>query len=107
MFDMMNMMRKAKDVQEKMQNFKNEMANLQATGAAGGGLVSITMNGNYVISAIRVDPSLIKPEDVGILEDLLMAAYNETRAKVENLIEEKARSIKSDLPIPRNLKLPF
>ncbi|WP_455480940.1 YbaB/EbfC family nucleoid-associated protein [Bartonella sp. B12(2025)] len=107
MREMMSMMKKAKEMQEKMQKIQEEMANLQAIGTAGGDLVSITLNGKNTITAIQIDPSLLKPEEAEILEDLIMAAYNEARAKIEIAIEEKTKSITAGLPLPSSFKLPL
>ncbi|ENN94212.1 YbaB/EbfC family nucleoid-associated protein [Bartonella bovis] len=107
MRDMMSMMKKAKEMQEKMQQMQDDLANLQITGTAGGGLVSITLNGKNTISAIKIDPSLINPEEIEILEDLIMAAHNEAKAKIETAITEKTQSITAGLPIPPGFKLPF
>ncbi|ETS07594.1 YbaB/EbfC family nucleoid-associated protein [Bartonella henselae] len=107
MRDMMNMMKKAKEMQEKMQKIQEEMANLQVTGTAGGGLVSITLNGKNAITAIKIDPSLLKPEEIEILEDLIMAAYNEAKTKIEIAMQEKTKSMTAGLPLPPGFKLPF
>ncbi|MBX4335482.1 YbaB/EbfC family nucleoid-associated protein [Bartonella raoultii] len=107
MRDMMSMMKKAKEMQEKMQKIQEEMANLQVIGTAGGGLVSVTLNGKNIITAIEIDPSLLKPEETEILEDLIMAAYNEARTKIEIAMEEKTKSMTAGLPLPPNFKLPF
>ncbi len=107
MRDMMSMMKKAKEVQEKMQKIQEEIAKLQVIGTAGGDLVSITLNGRNIITAMQIDPSLLKPEEVEILEDLIIAAYNEARAKIEVAIEEKTKSITAGLPLPSNFKLPL
>lgn len=107
MRDMMSMMKKAKEVQEKMQNIQEEMANLQMIGTAGGGLVNITLNGKNTIIAIEIDPSLLNPEEAEILEDLIIAAYNEARAKIEMAMEERTKSLTAGLPFPPSFKLPF
>lgn len=107
MRDMMGIMKKAKEMQEKMQQLQNEMENLEITGTAGGGLVSVTLNGKNTITAIKIDPSLIKPEEAEILEDLIMAAHNEAKAKIETAMAEKTQSMTAGLPIPPGFKLPF
>ncbi|EJF75427.1 YbaB/EbfC family nucleoid-associated protein [Bartonella alsatica] len=107
MRDMMSMMKKAKEMQEKMQKVQEELAKLQVIGTAGGGLVNITLNGKNIITAIQIDPSLLTPEEVEILEDLIMAAYNEARVKIEIAIEEKTKSITAGIPLPSGFKLPF
>ncbi|WP_455466328.1 YbaB/EbfC family nucleoid-associated protein [Bartonella sp. B39] len=107
MREMMNVMKKAKEVQEKMQKIQEEIANIQAVGYAGGNLVSISLSGRNVITAVQIDPSLLEPEEAEILEDLIMAAYNEARAKIEIAIEEKTKSVTAGLPLPSSFKLPF
>ncbi|AGF75363.1 YbaB/EbfC family nucleoid-associated protein [Bartonella vinsonii] len=107
MRNMMNMMKKAKEMQEKMQQIQEEMANMQAIGSAGGGLVSITLNGKNAIIAIQIDPSLLNPEEAEILEDLIVAAHHEAKIKIEMAIEEKTKSIAAGLPLPSGLKLPL
>ncbi|EJF78095.1 YbaB/EbfC family nucleoid-associated protein [Bartonella birtlesii] len=107
MRDMMSMMKKAKEMQEKMQKIQEEVASLQVTGTSGGGLVNITLNGKNIITKIEIDPSLLKPEEAEILEDLIMAAYNEAKTKIETAIEEKTKNITAGLPLPSGFKLPF
>ncbi|EJF80800.1 UPF0133 protein [Bartonella sp. DB5-6] len=107
MRDMMSMMKKAKEMQEKMQKIQEEVANLQVTGTSGGGLVNITLNGKNIITEIKIDSSLLSPEEVEILEDLIMAAYNEAKTKIEIAIEEKTKNITAGLPLPSGFKLPF
>ncbi|WP_273720068.1 MULTISPECIES: YbaB/EbfC family nucleoid-associated protein [unclassified Bartonella] len=107
MRDMMSMMKKAKEMQEKMQTIQEELKKIEVMGSAGGGLVNITLNGQNVITAVHIDPSLLTPEEVEVLEDLIMAAYNEAKAKMEAIVAEKTKSITAGLPLPSGFKLPF
>ncbi|WP_019219926.1 YbaB/EbfC family nucleoid-associated protein [Bartonella florencae] len=107
MRDMMNMMKKAKEMQEKIQKVQEEIAKLQVIGTAGAGLVNVTLNGKNIITKLHIDPSLLIPKEVEILEDLIVAAYNDARAKIEIAIEEKTKNITAGLPLPSGLKLPF
>lgn len=107
MRDMMGMMKKVKEAQAKMQAMQEEIANLQITGNAGGGMISVTLSGQGIISAIKIDPALLKPEDVEILEDLIMAAHNEAKVKIETAVAEKTQEMTADLPLPPGFKLPF
>lgn len=107
MRDIMGMMKKAKEMQAKMQEMQEEIANLEITGSSGAGLVSVTLNGQGNIKAIKIDPSLIKPEEGEILEDLIMAAHNEAKAKIETAVAQKTQEMTADLPIPPGFKLPF
>jgi len=103
----MGMMKKAQEMQAKMQEIQEEIANLESTGSSGAGLVSITLNGQGNIKAIKIDPSLIKPEESEILEDLIMAAHNEAKAKIETAVAQKTQEMTAGLPIPPGFKLPF
>ncbi|AFR25951.1 MULTISPECIES: YbaB/EbfC family nucleoid-associated protein [Bartonella] len=107
MRDMMSMMKKAKEIQEKMQQIQEEMTNLQMIGTAGGGLINVTLNGKNTITAIKIDPSLLKPEESEILEDLIMAAHNDAKTKIEIAMEEKTKSMTAGLPLPSGFKFPF
>ncbi|WP_336278818.1 YbaB/EbfC family nucleoid-associated protein [Bartonella sp. CB175] len=100
MHNMMSIMKKTKEMQKKMQQIQEEIAGLQITGTSGGGLVSVTLNGQNIITAINIDPSLINPEEAEILEDLIIAAYNEAKAKIEMAVAEKTKRITAGLSLP-------
>jgi len=106
MKDLMGMMSKARELQEKMQQVQEEIAALRVDGVSGGGLVSVTLGGKGDLVALKIDPSLIKPEDSGILEDLIVAAHNDARAKLETATQQKVQAIAGGLDMP-GLKLPF
>lgn len=107
MKDLLGLMSKAKEMQAKFQSMQEEMATVEATGQAGGGLVTVTMSGKLEMKALKIDPSLFKENEVEILEDLLLAAHNDAKAKVEALMQEKTRELTAGLPIPPGMKLPF
>ena len=107
MKDLLGLMGKAKEMQAKFQAMQEEIASLEATGQAGGGLVSVTITGNFEMKALKIDPSLFKENEVEILEDLLRAAHNDAKTKVEAIMQEKTRELTAGLPIPPGMKLPF
>jgi nucleoid-associated protein EbfC len=107
MKDIMGLMKQAKAMQEKMQGLQQEIADVSATGQSGGGLVSVTLNGRNEMTAVLVDPSLLKPDEKDILEDLILAAHNDARAKLEATVAEKTRALTAGLPLPPGMKLPF
>lgn len=107
MKDILGMMKQAKDLQSKMQALQEEIAALRIAGAAGGGLVKITLSGKGELVAVAIDRSLLKPDEGEILEDLLVAAHGEARAKVEAATAEKMRGLTGGLSLPPGLKLPF
>ena len=107
MKDIMGLMKKAGEMQEKMKEMQEEAANAEVSGTAGGGLVSVTMSGKGEMRGLSIDPSLFKEDDVEILEDLIMAAHNDAKGKSETLMQEKMQDLTAGLPLPPGMKLPF
>jgi DNA-binding YbaB/EbfC family protein len=107
MKDLLGMMSKAKEMQAKFQAMQEEIANIEASGQAGGGLVQVTLTGKFEMRSLKIDPSLFKEDDVEVLEDLILAAHNDAKAKVEAVMQEKSRELTAGLPIPPGMKLPF
>lgn len=107
MKDLLGLMGKAKEMQAKFQTMQDEIALMEATGQAGGGLVSVTLTGKFEMKSLKIDPSLIKEGEGEILEDLVLAAHNDAKAKVEAAMQEKTRDLTAGLPLPPGMKLPF
>ncbi|MCB1424388.1 MAG: YbaB/EbfC family nucleoid-associated protein [Zhengella sp.] len=107
MKDLMGLMSKAKEMQARMQALQEEMASITADGQSGGGLVTVTLSGKGEMRGLKIDPSLFREDDVEILEDLILAAHNEAKAKVEQVMAEKTQELTAGLPIPPGMKLPF
>jgi hypothetical protein len=105
--DLMGMMKQAKELQSRMEAMQQEVAAMEVDGSSGGGLVKVTMNGKGEMRKISIDPSLMKPEDSEIVEDLIVTACNDARAKAEAALAEKMRSMTGGLQLPPGLKLPF
>ncbi|MBX3512130.1 MAG: YbaB/EbfC family nucleoid-associated protein [Xanthobacteraceae bacterium] len=105
MRDMLGMMGKIKELQANMERMQAELETLEVTGAAGGGLVSVTVNGKGVLKKVSIDPSLMKADEKEIVEDLIVAASADARAKSEKLVEEKAKALTGGLPLPPGMKL--
>lgn len=94
------MMQQAKAMQGKMQDMEAKMADMTVEGASGGGLVKITLTCKGKCRAIDIDPSIIKIEEKEVLEDLVMAAINDARAKGEAKIAEETQKMVADLGLP-------
>ncbi|TGQ01573.1 MULTISPECIES: YbaB/EbfC family nucleoid-associated protein [unclassified Mesorhizobium] len=107
MKDLLGLMGKAKEMQAKFQAMQDEIATVEAVGQAGGGLVSIILSGKFDIKSLKIDPSLFKEDEVEIVEDLILAAHNDAKAKVEQIMQEKTKALTAGLPIPPGMKLPF
>ncbi|MEM1289514.1 MAG: YbaB/EbfC family nucleoid-associated protein [Pseudomonadota bacterium] len=104
--DMMKMMKQAKSMQEKMEGMQNALADLTVEGTSGGGMVTVTMSGKHEMKGLKVDPSLLSPDEVEILEDLIVAAHNDAKSKVETMMAEKTSEMMQDMGLPAGMKLP-
>jgi nucleoid-associated protein EbfC len=107
MKDFMGMMKQAAALQEKMQSLQAEIAALEVSGSAGAGLVTVIVDGKGGVKSVKIDPSLMKAEEVEILEDLIVAAASDARGKAEALAAEKMKALTAGLPLPPGLTLPF
>jgi DNA-binding YbaB/EbfC family protein len=105
MADFMGMMKQAAQLQSKMEALQAELDQIEVEGTAGGGLVSVRMTAKGELKGIKLDDSLIKPEEKEIIEDLLVAAHADARRKAEGLLQEKMKSLTGGLPLPPGLKL--
>ncbi len=101
-----NILKQAQKMQEEMQKVQQELAELEVTGEAGGGMVKVTMNGRHEARAVQIDPELMG-DDREMLEDLIAAAINDAVRKVEQQSQERLASVTSGLPLPPGMKLPF
>jgi hypothetical protein len=101
-----NMMKQAQQMQEKMQEMQSRLADHEVSGAAGGGMVTVTMNGKAEVRRVKIDPSLVDPEDVGVLEDLIVAASNDAKQKVEDYMNEQMQEMTGGMELPPGFKFP-
>lgn len=104
--DLGNMMKQAQQMQAKMRKAQEEVANLEVEGAAGGGLVKVTMNGKHELRSVQIDDSLIG-DDKDMLEDLVAAAVNDATHRVDAQSQEKMSAVTAGIPVPPGFKLPF
>ena len=107
MKDLLGLMGKAKEMQAKFQAMQDEIAGLEASGQSGGGLVTLTLSGKFELKSLKIDTTLMRPDEGEILEDLIVAAHNDAKAKVEALMQEKTRELTAGLQLPPGMKLPF
>ena len=101
------MMQKVQEMQEKMQNMQEQMEDLEIEGSSGAGSVAVVLNGKGNMRRITIDPGIVNSQDVEILEDLIVAAVNDAKAKVESKASERMQEMTGGLPLPPGLKLPF
>ena len=101
------MMKQAQEMQAKMAELQEKLAATELTGASGGGMVHVTMNGKGELRGVKIDPSLASPDDIEVLEDLIMAAANDAKAKVEVRVQEEMQKLTGGLQLPPGMQLPF
>ena len=102
-----NMLKEAQKLQSRMAEMQQKLAETEMTGAAGGGLVNVTLNGKGEMRKIKIDPSLADPNEMEILEDLIVAACNDAKAKIEAHLQAEMGKLTGGLPLPPGFKLPF
>lgn len=100
MFNMQQMMQKAQKMQKKMGELQEEAGKIEVQGAAGGGVVKITMTCKGEVKALNIDPSLINPADKEMLEDMVIAACNDARVKADQTMAEATQKAMNDMGIP-------
>ena len=105
MKDMMGMMKQLQGLQQRMTDMQAEMENLTVEGQSGGGMIKVTMTAKGALKSISIDPSLLKSDEGEIVEDLIVAAHADARAKAERLLEEKMKAVTGGLPLPPGMKL--
>jgi DNA-binding YbaB/EbfC family protein len=99
------MMKQAQELKGRMADMQAEMEQTTCEGRAGGGMVVVTLNGKGEMAGVKIDASLLKPEEGEILEDLISAAHADAKAKADEAMKEKMQSITGGLPLPPGLKL--
>ena len=94
-------------MQEKVAEMQDSLVAIEIEGGAGAGLVTIVLNGKGAMQRLKIDPSLVKPEDAEILEDLIIAAHNDAKSKIEMRLQEETQKLMGGLPLPPGMKFPF
>ena len=102
-----SMMKQAQEMQTKLQEMQERMAETEMTGTSGAGMVSAVMNGKSELRRISIDPSLMTDEDKEVLEDLIVAAVNDAKQKVDLYTQEQTQQAMGGLQLPPGMKLPF
>jgi DNA-binding YbaB/EbfC family protein len=103
MADFLGMMKQAAQLQSKMQAMQDELGQLEVEGTSGGGLVSVRMSAKMEVKAVKIDSSLMKPEEREILEDLLVTAHGDARRKAEVAMQDKMKELTGGLGLPPGL----
>jgi DNA-binding YbaB/EbfC family protein len=101
------LMKQAQQMQAKMAEMQEKLAAMEITGQSGGGLVQVTVNGKHEMRRVKIDPSLLESKDGEMLEDLIVAAANDARQRVESEMQREMQSMTGGLNLPPGMKLPF
>jgi len=99
------LLQQAQKMQQEMQKAQQELASMEVTGQAGGGMVSVVMNGQHAVKRISIDPSLV--DDVEMLEDLVTAATNDAVNRIREASEQQMSGLTQGMQLPPGFKLPF
>jgi len=105
MRDLMGIMKQAQAMQQKMEEMQAELDTIEVFGSAAGGMVTVKMTAKGVLKAVSIDPSVLDPDEKEIVEDLIVAAANDARAKADRAMQERMAEITKGLPLPPGLKL--
>jgi len=105
--NIMDLMKQAQAMQARMQELQAELERAEIEGASGGGLVRVVLNGKGELKRVKIDPSLIKPEEAEILEDLLVAAHADAKSRSDAEMQKRMADMAGGMGLPPGFKLPF
>lgn len=101
------LMKQAQEMQSKMAEMQQRLVDVEVTGSAAAGMVTVVLNGKGEMRNVKIDPSLIVPAEAEILEDLIIAAQNDARAKVDARMQEETSKMMGGVELPPGFKMPF
>lgn len=102
-----NMMKQAQEMQVKMTEMQESLDKVEITGASGGGMVEVTLTGKGEMRKLKIDPALVDKNEIEVLEDLIAAAHNDAKGKVEAHVAGEMSKVTGGLQLPPGMKLPF
>jgi nucleoid-associated protein EbfC len=102
-----NMMKQAQQMQQRMQEMQAQLDLVEMQGASGGGMVKVSVNGKGELKHITLDKQLMDPAETEVVEDLIIAAFADAKAKVEAHVSQEMSKVTGGLKLPPGLKLPF
>jgi DNA-binding YbaB/EbfC family protein len=105
MADFTKILQQAQQMQGRLQQIQDELANKTVIGVSGGGMVSVTADGKGQVRAVKLDPSVVNPSDIEMLEDLIAVAVVDAQKKAADLAQEEMRKLTGGLPLPFKLPL--
>ncbi|RMH60142.1 MAG: YbaB/EbfC family nucleoid-associated protein [Zetaproteobacteria bacterium] len=99
------MMQQAKKMQDNLRKMQQELATMEVTGEAGGGMVRVTMNGERVVSRVSIDDAVWQEHDKSLIEDLVAAAFNAAARSVDEMSKQKQKELMAGMPLPPGFSL--
>ncbi|HEX4891314.1 MAG TPA: YbaB/EbfC family nucleoid-associated protein [Alphaproteobacteria bacterium] len=107
MKDMGKLLKQAQEMQSRMGEMQAKLEQMEVRGVSGGGMVAITLNGKNMLQKVEIDPGLLRPEEAEILEDLIVAAHNDAKSRLDLKVQEEMSKVTGGLSLPPGFKLPF
>jgi DNA-binding YbaB/EbfC family protein len=107
MKNLSQMLKQAQEMQSKMAEMQTALTDMEVVGQSGGGFVSVTVNGKGEFKRVKLDPKLVDPNEVEVLEDLIVAAAKDAKSKVDARVQEEMAKLTGGLQLPAGFKLPF
>ena len=101
------MLKQAQQMQEKMGEMQSALEQAEVDGEAGGGMVRVTLNGRGDMKAVKIDPAIFSAEEAEMIEDPIVAAHNDARARAQERMQEEMAKMTGGLQLPEGFKLPF
>ncbi len=101
------MMKQAQEMQTKMADLQKQLELLSVNGQAGGGLVTVEIDGKGNMKSVKIEKSLADPEEVEVLEDLITAAFNDAKVKLDQKVQEETQRMMGEIGLPPGMQLPF
>lgn len=101
------MLKQAQQMQARMQEMQERLAAVEVTGTSGGGMVTVTLSGKGDMKKIKLDKTIVDPNEAEVLEDLIVAAFNDAKSRVERQVAEETEKLTGGLKLPPGMKLPF
>ncbi len=102
-----NILKQAQNMQTRMAEIQEELQAMEIEGQSGAGMVRVTVSGKGEVRALHIDPAVVDKDEIGVLEDLIVAAVNDARGKAEEVSRERMGALTEGLPLPPGFKLPF
>jgi DNA-binding YbaB/EbfC family protein len=107
MKNLSQMMKQAQEMQLKMDEMQSKLAKMEVIGSSGAGMIEVTLSGKSDVRKIKIAPAVINPSDPEVLEDLIVAAFNDAKSKVEAKVGDKMSEMTGGMQLPPGFKLPF